>query len=68
MTARNNVWRTKTIQREDQSMEKSTKEFQEKECLREQIIEMLGKIENADILEYMYKMTADIMKEDKFNE
>lgn len=49
-------------------MEKSTKEFQEKECLREQIIEMLGKIENADILEYMYKMTADIMKEDKFNE
>ena len=49
--------------REERDMGEGTKER-----FREQIIEMLKKIEDVDILEYVYKMVADIMKEDKLNE
>lgn len=46
-------------------MGKCAKEFQEKEYFKEQIIVIVRGIENLDILEYIYKMTVDISKEDK---
>lgn len=42
--------------------------MKEKEYYKEQTIKMLKEIENEDILEYIYKMTLDIAKEDKKND
>lgn len=39
----------------------------DKKYYRDRIAEMVGEIENIDILEYIYKITADIAKEDKPN-
>lgn len=35
---------------------------------KREIIKMLEEIENDDILEYIYKMTVDIAREDKKND
>lgn len=38
----------------------------EKEYYREQIIEIVQKTENCDILIYIYKLVCDIIKEDDY--
>lgn len=39
--------------------------MEEKEFYREQIVEMVQKIKSTDILLYLYKITEDIISEDK---
>lgn len=40
----------------------------EKEEYRKMIIEMVKNVRSCDILVYIYKLTLDIIKEDKENE
>lgn len=42
--------------------------FRGKEFYREKIIKLLVQIDDVDILEYLYKMTVDIAKEDKMKD
>lgn len=39
------------------------KKFREKEVYREKIVEMVGKIESLSILNYIYIIIKDIVKE-----
>lgn len=43
------------------------KVFSEKEYYRQKIIEMVGKVESTAILNYIYIIVADVVKEDKKN-